>query len=181
MPVYLRAEARLPLPKNLDFSSISDAVAKRLLEKHATDIDVAARRYGRDHCEFVAIGRIAVLEAHLTYAEGRNCSQETWTKRIIRWRMDQEMKRIIDIPIDPSTLVDISNGYEPEELYARAFAREAIGRLDPREATVMWCRLRGFQVKEIASQLGISTKAVWDSEKKALEILHRWAAKDSHL
>jgi len=95
--------------------------------------------------------------------------------------MDEEMGRIIEVPVDPSTLIETPNGYEPEELYARAFAREAIGRLDPREATVMWCRLRGFQVKEIASQLGISTKAVWDSERKALEILHRWAAKDSHL
>lgn len=173
--------ARPLLPKKLNFSSISEAIAEQLLKQHTVDIEVAASRYSKDRDDLISVGRIAVLEAHLTYTTGRNCSKEAWTKLVIRWRMGQEMGRIIESPIDPSTLVDIPNDHEPEELYARAFAREAIGRLDPREATVMWCRLRGFQVKEIAAQLGISTKAVWDSEKKALEILHRWAAKDSHL
>jgi RNA polymerase sigma factor (sigma-70 family) len=169
------------LPTKISFNRLSEATTKDLLMRYGALVQaVASARirmsYGCCVEDLVSVGQIAILEAHVTYKPTLDCTQDTWTKRVVRWRIAEEAARYVERPLPKATDTErMSNGLAPDKLYDRAFAREAIGVLDPRRAAILQCRLHGYTCEEIGTQLGISASRVSTEEHRALEQLRVWA------
>lgn len=175
MPKRIRPRALSP--SRINFKRIDEATANDLLAQYDQLIRITAksRAYRADLDDLIAVGQTAVLEAHVTYRDDEDCTRDTWTRKVIKWRIAEEAGRYTEALLtNPDDTERLLNGMSPAEQYDRAFAKEAIGVLDPREAAVMYCRLQGYSHTEIASQLGVSRHTVWRSEQKALKQLKVW-------
>lgn len=87
----------------VDLSGIHPRVAERTLKKYAATIVAEARQaaartrrvswYTED--DYRAVAQIAVLEALVTYREGCGAVFGTWVRRVVRWRLNETVARLI--------------------------------------------------------------------------------------
>lgn len=87
----------------VDLSGIHPRVAERTLQKYAQTIAAEARQaaartrrvswYTED--DYRAVAQIAVLEALTTYREGCGAVFGTWVRRVVRWRLNETVARLL--------------------------------------------------------------------------------------
>lgn len=167
-----------------NFKRIDDTTARRLLDKYGPIIKITAKRLAGhsyatctvDQDDLIAVGQMAVLEAQVTYRTGMGATLDTWVRKHIRWRITEEAFRFAERPLkDPNDAERLLNGSSPAEQYDLAYAREAVGILNPREAVVMVSRMEGYTYEEIGDRLGVSRQTIFASERRALRQLAAWA------
>jgi DNA-directed RNA polymerase specialized sigma24 family protein len=161
--------------RKIDFSAVSDATARQLLQTHARDIRINVGRYSwlsaADQDELRSAAALAVLEAHLTYKEIGKGSERGWVIQVIRWRLADtfaEMRRPAEVL---TASPERTNGADPEQQFWRATAVRAIGHLSPRHRVIVDGRMRGETFEEIAASLGLSTAITHRESTRAFEIL----------
>ncbi len=142
--------------------TVDDATAKDLLKRYGSFLGAMTKAYpGLERDEVLEIGRIAVLEAHLTHVPERS-NESTWVRKVVGWRLQDAAARdwvargegLIDPDAELGRLV---NGANPEQQFWRATAVNTIAQLEPRHQMIVDGRMRGETWAEIASSIGIST------------------------
>jgi RNA polymerase sigma factor (sigma-70 family) len=158
--------------------------AIELLNQYRREVQLIARTYSRIYPNYTSddlepIGNLAVLEGYKTYQDHRGCTEATWIKKVIAWRIKEEAQRYSDPVLDePDRTYGLRNGMTPAEQYETAYSCEAIGILDPREAVILKGQLEGYSCAELAAQLGVSHNVVWRSMNRAIRQLTEWADQD---
>jgi len=161
---------------------ISASTAQALLREYAAFLRWLADRLPGESDDLLQIGRVAVMEAYLSWDATQQASRRTWTRKVARWRMAEAAQRITSQSADASpdqSLVDSApNGLDPEGAYLRAFARESIGLLSHHQRNVLDAWLRGYTFREIGSQIGVSDTMAHRLKVQAIARLQRWADDD---
>jgi RNA polymerase sigma factor (sigma-70 family) len=112
------------------------------------------------------------MSAYHTH-DAKRANLETWTRRQIHWYLAEAARGqapIADESFDP-VAPKLLNGADPEEQFWRATATRAIGRLDPREATIITARMQGETYEEVAETLGVSVQRAHEVGRRALRQL----------
>jgi RNA polymerase sigma factor (sigma-70 family) len=162
----------------IDMARCDEATARVLLQAHASLIDRMARDFPWGEAEeLVAIGRIAVIEAHLSYQGARGVPMRSWITQVIRWRMSElgqraAVLRSSEVELDESDA--ITNGHhDPSLAFFRTRLLDLIDELSPRHQAVISGRLRGETFEQIADSLGLSRSRVEQDEKAAIQHLRQ--------
>jgi RNA polymerase sigma factor (sigma-70 family) len=126
-----------------------------------------------DQAALVSAGDEAILYAYRTHDPAK-ANLATWTRRQIHWHLAKALERVcMPIadesydPVDPQLL----NGADPEEQFWAATAAHAVGRLDPREATILMARMQGETYAEVAETISITPQRAHEVGARALERL----------
>ncbi len=156
---------------NVDLGSIDDSTARRLLDDAHKLLRVALAKYSMlDQDELLQVGRLAVLEAHLTFDGTRDCSWETWRKRVLGWRLAASA-RALSAPVEEPVEQPTNGMHDPEVHTFRLELLEVMQQLPPREATILTLRLEGQTFEQIGEAIGITRSRVQQCERHALVIL----------
>lgn len=140
---------------------------------------VAACCYGIEVDDLRSIAAMAVLEAHLTYAQGASASPKTWTRRVLRWRLDEAARRS-ERPETPTADMDaVLNGRSPERAMLTAermiWLQSAVSTLPPRRAAIVVATLHGEKPGEIAETLGIKSASLQVEKTRTVKCLANMA------
>lgn len=174
--------ARDPAKRDVrvDMSSCDEPTARRLLEEYTPLVQrMVGDFHGLDTDDLVAVGKIAVIEAHVTFRESRAIPRRSWTTTVIRWRMAVAVDRTLvlqrlETPLDDGD--PITNGHhDPEKAFLREVLTELMGHLSPRHQAVLEGRLRGETMEEIGDMLGLGRSRVEQEEKAAWAVMRKLA------
>jgi RNA polymerase sigma factor (sigma-70 family) len=165
--------------------AVPDATARQWLIDHHAAVKRAIRRYPRHlHDDLTAIAQFAVIEACSTFDEARGAGLRGWVHRLIRWRLADEIGRLQGAGSQQTVSAEVvgqpADRETPQDRYDQAWYREAIGKLEPRYAVILDCRMRGYTLAEIAASLGLSVQSVFVAERKALDMLRACLAEPVH-
>ena len=124
-----------------------------------------------DQAALVSAGDEAIVFAYLTH-DPLKANLATWVRKQIHWHLASASVQayIADEsfdPVDPQLL----NGADPEEQFWRATATHAVGRLGPREATILMARMQGETYAEVAETISISRQHAQRDGARALKRL----------
>lgn len=187
----------------VDLGSISDEVARKLLDRYTGMVVTIVRHYtpsaqmafhGIDIELLVSIGQTALLEAHLSYREGDVTLERTpgsgfsvWARRIVRWRIGEVIQTALASEPWYTDRRDSSNGVlhkhvaptTPPDVQAHhhaigAWLKTCLARLEPRERLIIACLIRGESQVAIARSLGLSPGRVNQIVKYTLVQLRAW-------
>lgn len=163
----------------INMRRVEPATASALIAKYTPYVQwIAGRTFG-DTDDLVQVGRIAVIEAHLSWLGSGGASRKTWTRRVVRWRVAEAAQRARDDAQPDEDIDRYPNGLDPEEAYVRAHARESVGMLSHRQRNVIDARLRGHTFAEIRGMIGVSAQQAEQDEKIGFARLRTWANKDA--
>jgi RNA polymerase sigma factor (sigma-70 family) len=158
-------------------AAIDAATAQRLLNQYRPLLKRAGSRYPwLDQHELQAVWEDAVCEAFLSHARER-AAEETWVKRVFRWRLTDFIKRAHETPsvvgaplgVDPKVV----NGINPELAFWEAAAMEELLRLPPRQQTIVVAYLHGYTYAEVADQVGIPLSTAYKEYRDAIDELRK--------
>jgi RNA polymerase sigma factor (sigma-70 family) len=156
---------------NVDIGSIDDSTARQLLADASKLIRITIAKHSMlDQDELLQVGRLAVLEAHMTFDDSRECSRETWRKRVLGWRINESV-RAMSVPIEEHVDSPTNGAHDPEMHTLRLELLEIMQKLPPREATILTLRLEGQTFEQIGASIGLTRGRVQQCEKHALAIL----------
>ena len=145
-----------------------------------------------------AIAQVAALEASLTYEPSRGTTLRNWASRTIHWRLSEllDTSNSPEIAVgDPFVDVDCSDlraavpfsaskCADPEgqaiEAEHTSWVQSAVGRLPPRQRTIVAGRMLGESMTMTAAFLGITVRQVYYDAAEAYDSL-RSAAKTAGL
>jgi RNA polymerase sigma factor (sigma-70 family) len=191
-----------------DLGTISPARAQEVLDECEpairSELQKAGRCLGFVHGmgldDLHAIAQVAALEASLTYRPEMGRSLRSWASQTVRWRLAEAIRMAnhpetaADDPVvtaleeleSPEESLEnpesILNGKNPEELVIEAqhadWVQTAVGRLPPRQRTIVSSRMLGESMRLTASFLGITVRQVYYDAAEAYESL-RTAARTS--
>lgn len=175
----------------LDLGMIGAALASRILAECSLAIEVEVRRLtpalrhtqGLDPEDLHALGQIAVLEAYLTHEPEKGRTLRSWAGQVVRWRLVEAVQQAQspeaggngavcdaepeDEAEDPATSYD--------EIEKLTWLQQAIGRLPPRQRTLLAARLRGETGREVGKTLGLGDVRASQVASGAIRLLYEQA------
>jgi RNA polymerase sigma factor (sigma-70 family) len=173
-----RESGDVRLRLDVDLGSLSDARARKLLEKYGGLARGFARRLRPHDDDLCAVAEIAVLEAAVTYRSDAGMHLDTWVFRSVRWRVKEALPKAA--PPEELDLETVpANGRSDHEKLFGDLERdhwmrrqiEALPRL--RHRHILAALLRGETHNQIALQLGLSRSTILRETREAMEFL--WA------
>lgn len=171
----------------VDLSDIDQETAAELLASYTPIVKRAAFRLRRvaipgiDREDLLAVGRIAVLEAYVTWNRRAGSVFSTWVCRVVRWRMGEVVQKCAT---QEETLVrDPAETNTPESRFLAAedesWFETAVSELTPRQGAIVAARLDGETLAEIASTLGIHLSRVSRELQTAINALQKKAQREA--
>lgn len=181
--------------RKVDFSLVTNADARAYLREQRELINHYIRRAQRwhwDEAEVRSVVEVAVVEALATYETKHATKLNTWTHRVIRWRLSelrasrrgehQARQHMVDRDGEEYTIEYASHEPSPEEnaahLERMRWLDGAMRVLTPRESAVLAARLNGETGVASGSALGVTRQCVQQHEAHALDKLRRRARVD---
>lgn len=159
-----RARSKTGGVRTIDYSSMSNAEAKRWIAKYKSLVDRqvakwsrAAAFVGANADELLAVGNLAVLEAALTF-EGDPARIRPWINRIVWQRMSEWIALSTPDRIDPEDLPP--DRTEDLIVVAEAGALRRIKGLPENDRAIVALRLQGVPMATIAKEMNKSLKKV---------------------
>lgn len=167
----------------INYATLTEREARELLLEYDDDVRGAARaaahRTGVPVDDLLSAGRLAVLEAAVTFDAAKGGRARTWVKRIIRWRVSEQVDGVLRRPTSVTNPAALPNGSNPEDAVGLFQLRRAVDRLTPRQQNIVHATFwEGETLREIAATLGISKSRVHTELKRALEILREEVDED---
>lgn len=150
-------------------SRIDNATAQRLLDRYLRIAGGMASAFPElEHDEVLSVGRLAILEAYLSYDASRGCAESTWVRKTVWWRL-LEASRAAPPPAESlGTDPQRVNGASPEQQFWRATAVRAVARLSPRHQVLVSAWMAGETFTEAGATIGISGPLAHRETHKAL-------------
>lgn len=171
----------------VDLGAVDRETAQELLVSYDTVVQREAFRLrlvpapGVDREDLVAVGQIAVLEAHLSWNRHRNCTFVAWVKRIVQWRMRELVQMCANQ--EEELKADLAETNTPESRFIaceeESWFEAAVSRLTPRQGAIIAARLEGETMEQIASTLGIHYSRVSRDLQTAVTKLRRWVEREA--
>lgn len=164
----------------LDLRSVTSTSARDLLSacEPAIEAEVGrwsgllARGRGLDADDLRAVGRVAVLEASLTYQPDRGRTLRTWAGLVVHQRISEVAGAACalaehEVPAaDPDGLLEgdehveaddvVDPQLEQDQRERLAWLARALAKLPPRRRAILAAKLRGESQREVGRTLGIS-------------------------
>lgn len=161
----------MPKPRSL---AVDADIAKDLMRRFRPVVRAVTRALYQavpDQAALISAGDEAIVFAYLTH-DPKRANLETWVRRQIQWGLAEAAVQppIAEESFDP-VQPKLLNGADPEEQFWRATAARAVGRLDPREATIVTARMQGETYEEVAETLGVSQQRAVQVGQRALKQL----------
>lgn len=177
----------------VDLSAIDQETAEELLSSYRSIVNRAAFRLRRipipgiDREDLLAVGRIAVLEAYITWNRNGGSVFSTWVCQVVRWRMGEVVQKCARLNEETLTR-DPAETNTPESRFLTAedesWFETAVSELTPRQGAIIAARLDGETLAQIAATLGIHYSRVSRELQTAVYILQKRAkieAVDCHI
>lgn len=175
-----------PRPIRAQMGALSDGEATALLARYGGSVTRFVRRkygwLGSSVDDLVQVAKVAICEAHVTFRESRPMTAQSWTWRVVRWRVDeaaaleQQQRERGGIPDQEAITAAVANGRsDPDHAIERQIVLDGMAYLEARETTVVNARLRAETFQEIGARLGISHSVAHRAYNRAVRQLQEYA------
>lgn len=155
----------------VDLAEINEVEATRLLQQMQPALRAIVRKHrrrylsGLDLEDLYAIGRLAIMEALVTYQPLRGCALTSWAGRLAYWRIGEAVKQAaqpqeveLEESFDIATSVPSVESLVAarEELRLTQVALCQTANLSVRRQEIVRLRANGQTLESIAKSLGVS-------------------------
>lgn len=181
--------------RKVDFSLVTNADARAYLREQRELINHYIRRAQRwhwDEAEVRSVVEVAAVEALATYEAKHSAKLNTWTHRVIRWRLSelrksrrgehQARQHMVDRNGEEYAIEFSSPDPSPEDNVVAAerlrWLNEAMRVLTPRENAVLALKLDGETEAASGRALGVTRQCAQQHTAHALMKLRRRARVD---
>jgi DNA-directed RNA polymerase specialized sigma subunit len=166
-----------------DLGRIDGPTAARLIALYLPIVRAVLRLYPQSTWDDLeAVGRVAILEGHLSHDPTKGANEATWVRKVIHWRLSADA---IVQPVDCTLTgrAEPLGGHEldhnPELGYLKHQVLEALRELSPRHQTVVLARIEGETFDAIGQSLGISDQRAHTEYVAAVAHLRRLVNPDA--
>lgn len=183
--------------KRGNLEDVAELDARAIVQKYEGLVRYIAKRVHIpdgapfDREDLLSMGRVALLQAHVTFEAGRGVKFLTWAHRLVRQalldavrnvreraRVESDMGENFDLDHYDAGVVpqDVELVEQREVRWLRA--KLANGLLTERERSIMRMRLSGATLSSIGEQHGVSREWIRLTEKHVTERLRQAAAQE---
>jgi RNA polymerase sigma factor (sigma-70 family) len=170
----------------VDYGGINEREAAEVLARLALALEHEARWAlrrqppGLDVDDLKSLGRLAVLEALLTFEPGRGRHLDSWARQMIRWRLQGEVDRahrgVPTVAMAPQDVDSFqATGSAPDArldaLEDRVAFASRWATLPPREQRAVTLRRDGAKLRTIGDDLAITPQGAGKVVRRAVSRL----------